>query len=346
MLLAFICTCVLFTACDRSPEAASSNDHLQSAPTDEPRQRRTIARVWDTLSTVGGSVNDTTVINGNEVFIRGDTLIVSDVGGRRIVAYSTKGELLWAFGRGGAGPGEFRQISDVSIESTGRVLVLDAINRRVTSFNPWDGSFTETALRDFGRPTQLIGLRRGVYLVSTMSSPDTPFTLVDTTGNVLERASHAWPGLANVDPMAAQLWLTRTYKDQWVAAFSLASGFVTYDSVLTPLVKGDYVDAVEFPRVRVTRDGDTEVREFADYAGCTACSITTDSGILFVVAGTDPDHRSRWIDAFALADGSYQGSYLLPEPARALAVKADTFYVLRNEPAPGILVLSPNPETR
>ncbi len=334
---------ILLAGCDRGTRPSTSDSGLQSARSQDARERQVLARHWDTLSTVGGSIDDTTVINGNELFLRRDTLIVADFGGRRLVAYDTAGQLLWTFGRGGSGPGEFRQITDVSIGGDGRILVLDAINRRITSFSPWQGTFTEAALRDIGRPSQLIGLRKGVYLISTMASPDTAFVLVDSTGNVLQRATHAWPGLSKVHPMAAQLWLTRGPTGVWVAAFSLASGFVAYDSVLTPLVKGDYVDPVEFPSVKVTRDGDSEVQEFVGSAGCTACSIATDSGTLFIVAGTDPDHRSRWVDAYGLADGTYHGSYLLPEPARAIATKNDTFYVLRNEPAPGILVIRPQP---
>lgn len=94
------------------------------------------------------------VVNGEAVFARptglavtarGDLLVV-DTLGCRVVEMSPNGSIGHAFGRRGAGPGEFNYPTDITVARDGRIFVVDSMNARVQIFSAGGGF-----LGEFGR---------------------------------------------------------------------------------------------------------------------------------------------------------------------------------------------------
>jgi hypothetical protein len=63
-------------------------------------------------------------------------LLVADRYRARLLRYSATGELVGAYGRFGAGPGEFRGIDGLAEDSLGRLFVVDSRLNRVTVLSP------------------------------------------------------------------------------------------------------------------------------------------------------------------------------------------------------------------
>ena len=92
---------------------------------------------------------------GVAVAANGDIFVTDGHGqNNRVVKFSRDGRFIKAWGRTGAGPGEFDQPHDISIGgSQERVFVADRSNNRVQIFDQ-DGNFI-AAWRQFGRPSAI-----------------------------------------------------------------------------------------------------------------------------------------------------------------------------------------------
>ena len=107
---------------------------------------------------------------GVAVAANGD-IFVTDGHGKndRVVKFSKDGRFIKAWGRHGAGPGEFDQPHDVSIGgSQGRVFVADRGNNRVQIFDQ-DGNFI-AAWKQFGRPSAVFVSKDDTLYVSDSQS--------------------------------------------------------------------------------------------------------------------------------------------------------------------------------
>jgi len=63
-------------------------------------------------------------------------VVVGHGGGREVRAYTAAGKPLWTSGRDGQGPGEFRNLTRVTLLAADSVAVLDAVSRRLTLLDP------------------------------------------------------------------------------------------------------------------------------------------------------------------------------------------------------------------
>ncbi len=101
----------------------------------------------------------------------GDIIVSDGHGGKtnaRIVKFTADGKFITAWGRRGAGPGEFGVNHSLAINSAGRVFVADRGNNRVEIFSP-DGAFL-AEWKQFGRPSGLFIDKNDVLYVSDSES--------------------------------------------------------------------------------------------------------------------------------------------------------------------------------
>lgn len=138
---------------------------------------RTIdASRWDTLYVVGGGPEDTTLLRTRLIAAGGGVLYAYDYGDSRLKAFDSRGTFRWAFGEAGAGPGEFRNPTHVSVADDGRIWVTDGGAGRITVVNP-DGALDRHLSFD-GRLIQRVIPRANMRLVF----PSTSELLMGCTG--------------------------------------------------------------------------------------------------------------------------------------------------------------------
>ncbi len=92
--------------------------------------------------------SDIVVADNGDIFVADGHL---DDGNNRVVKFSSDGKLIKAWGKTGYGPGEFRTLHAVTIDSRGRLFVADRSNSRIQIF---DQQGTHLASwTQFGRPS-------------------------------------------------------------------------------------------------------------------------------------------------------------------------------------------------
>jgi sugar lactone lactonase YvrE len=84
----------------------------------------------------------------------GDIFVADGHVNNRVVKFSKSGTFIKAWGKKGAGPGEFSVPHAIALDSRGRVFVGDRGNRRIQIFDQ-DGKFLEQWTQ-FGRPSGLL----------------------------------------------------------------------------------------------------------------------------------------------------------------------------------------------
>lgn len=92
--------------------------------------------------------SDVVVADNGDVFVADGH---GDDTNNRIIKYSSDGTFIKSWGQTGYGPGEFRTVHAIAIDSRGRVFVADRSNNRIQIFDQ-DGNFLATWTQ-FGRPS-------------------------------------------------------------------------------------------------------------------------------------------------------------------------------------------------
>lgn len=88
--------------------------------------------------------------------------------GDRLVRYSKTGKFIRAYGKTGKGPGEFRGIHQLALDSQGRLFVADRSNSRIQIFDKNMNFVAEW--RQFGRPSAMTILKDDTMVVTDWES--------------------------------------------------------------------------------------------------------------------------------------------------------------------------------
>ena len=91
--------------------------------------------VFEVVDTVALEEADDVIIANPTVTFDGEHLVMSDMYAFQARVYATSGELLWAGGRQGSGPGEFTGPVMARRDRAGRIVVLDLTSSRATAFD-------------------------------------------------------------------------------------------------------------------------------------------------------------------------------------------------------------------
>lgn len=123
--------------------------------------RNVMVADWDTLWSVGGSLEDSLLLYPGQVESSDSMLAVLDFSSNRITAIDLDGRHLWTFGGSGRGPSELKSARDLAFRSARKLAVLDPGNGKIVELDR-DGrlerTFSTGTLAIMRRP---IGFRIG-----------------------------------------------------------------------------------------------------------------------------------------------------------------------------------------
>jgi hypothetical protein len=313
---------VLVSACIGGQDGRDSGERIV---------RHGVGREWSLAFAVGGAP-DTTFLDPLFVEAHGNQVAVWDDGRRALLLFDARGELLWRFGRSGAGPGEFARVRDIAFGPGGRLYVLDAGNGRLTSII--DGRVVDRIPLGAatGMPDQMIV---GDGAIRVLAVGPRPLVVIDSAGSIVARDSlpHIDPRL---HPMATQAVMAGTLHE-WALAFVFGGGWIGF-----PLgdegdgYHGQLVDDPGFPEVE--RSGRYDARLLS--AGPVIKSISVDDGTVYLHR-YDRVEQAGYLDRFSLHDRTYDGSWRLPpeaSPAYVSSVSDRFVALLKADPSPTLLV--------
>ena len=151
----------------RTPEGTRGHQVIKFSPDGE---------VLMTLGTPGVPGDGPSSFNAPSAVVVADNgdIFVADGHGNdtnnRVVKFSSDGTFIKTWGQTGYGPGEFRTLHAIAIDSRGRVFVGDRSNNRIQIFDQ-DGNFL-SSWTQFGRPSGIFFDRNDQIYVADSESDD------------------------------------------------------------------------------------------------------------------------------------------------------------------------------
>lgn len=318
--------------------AACANDR-DPAP---PRERRMQTVAWDTVFTVASNAQDSTLLMPFRPVGGGGGVYVADFYGNRVLHFDRRGGLRWRFGRTGSGPDEFRRIRDLKLDSAGHVWVLDEGNLRATVLDSAGSVLERIPLDRINGSPQLLVPLGGAGPLVVVDRTDSPFVRVRGDGSVVERRVFPWDGFRELSYLAGQFTSgMRPGSNTWAAAMQMGDGFFVFHGTRWAGYRGRYVERVEFPQIERRRVEGGEVTQFKTPPVEAGKSVTLSPTRVYVLFGGTGAHSRRIVDTYAVANGRYLGSVVLPRRVDSIAWDDGGFYVVYNSPYPTLAYWRP-----
>jgi hypothetical protein len=297
--------------------------------------RRIVVSEWDTAFVAGRGAEDTSLLMPFRPVAGHNGVYLADFYGDRVLRYDGTGRLLWAFGRKGAGPGEFLRIRDLKVDSAGRAWVFDAANQRITILTLQGKADRLIPLGPVGRATQgIVPLRDGGAVLITYDSRN-PLVHIAPDGSVAEREPFPWPRFRELSFMASQLTSAADgATGHWVAAFQMGNGFFPFDGLTSLGPRRDFVENVEFPEIEQVRNGNGMETRMKSRPVTAAKAVSLSPTRIYVLFGGTGPYARRVVDTYTLENGSYVGSLLLPQVVDDVAWGDGSLYAVYTDPYP------------
>ncbi len=154
-------------AAARTPEGTRGHQVVKFSPEGEVLMR------LGTPGTPGSGPNQFNAPSGVVVADNGNIFVTDGHGdntNNRVMKFSSDGAFIKSWGQTGFGPGEFRTLHAIAIDSRGRVFVADRSNNRIQIFDQ-DGDFL-ASWNQFGRPSGIFFDRDDHIYVADSESDD------------------------------------------------------------------------------------------------------------------------------------------------------------------------------
>ena len=259
--------------------------------------------------------------------------LVADWGEFTIRAFDAEGQPTWVAGGAGQGPGEFLGFWDVEYDATGELLVLDARTGRLTVLDSTGALLSTHSLPGRGRPAEVMPSEwvSGTRTVMPADKSAGIWYALGEGGRIRGNGPRLLENLPN--PMASEAFATPLADGGAAVVFRWSDWIVFLGPAgeIRRTVNG--IEPMPFPSVVTTdlaaltqpifRGMRGTMTRIDPGAGTAVYSVTADASRLFILFGGKTENARRIVDTYAVSDGSYQGSYLLPHAVRDIALLAD-----------------------
>lgn len=305
-------------------------------------------RVWAdvtvaTRAVVGGAL-ESELLDPQPFAVGEEVAAVFDYGDMAVKAFDLEsGALRWATGREGAGPGEFRNPTDIVVSAADTVWVLDPQAMRISVIGP-DGSLS-----------RLVSIRERIrrfivgeeHLIGARSRPDRgPFVVLDRDGEyVADLDVPAW--ISELPAMAFELRMAADRMTGNVAAVLWYTGGILLggaDDTELREFQGVVRGEVPEPMVLTPMPNVTAVR-LPPSARPIVRDVAIDGTRVYVLAVDDTDGR-RTVDILDVYDerGGYLHSLRLPHAVSRLEARNGRLFALQRDMLPAITEIVVNSE--
>lgn len=294
--------------------------------------RRILTDRWDTVAIIAPeSVDDTTLLYVSQLMEWNGDYAVRDHKNLNLRYVSRNGELIWAFGRVGGGPGEIQTLQGIWTGPNGLLWALDYNGAKILGFDEHGQVVRERSLLHLPVIPSALGFL-GRHLIATTHIPD-PFLMVLDTGTLALEKAMSFPAQDSLSTAWNFHAKIATGEDILVVAMGYGPGFV--------VLRGDeirfhpYIEHIPWalksgPRVRARG---------ADSARYGATSAAVDNGLIYMLSGGRPIRQAHPAEPTTLidvyeTDGSYLHSFRLPSHFSKMT-RSDDDFVLFNESEEG-----------
>lgn len=317
-------------SCEMEDRATPRDEAATAEPRTASDARRFVAAVWDTVFIIGGAIQDSVVFLPRTLTAGAGRLYVYDYGDTRLKAFDDSGDLIWTFGKPGAGPREFGNVFDIELDSRGAIWAIDAGNGRIAVVDP-DGTPNDIIPYASRMVRDVLPTRDGV-LVTPMSPAKVLWLALDSAGSV----THEQPLPEIADLTRTHFMARGTFaalgpgQRTWSAVFPFGNLLLVHDGRRLRCA-GRLVEGEPFP----------DRWETGSRPPVWAAGVALGDSSVFVLARGQTDAALRMVDVYSSRNCGYSRTLRLPVRATAIASDDGTFFVAYEDPAPAILALRP-----
>lgn len=270
-------------------------------------------------------------------FDRRGRLHVLDGGNSRVQVFEADGTYAGTLGRAGEGPGDLLRPEGLWVYPDGEVVVADTGNRRLQRFGPAGDPLPPVAV-DF-LPLDVVGTGEAMWVLRL---PPPTFVLGPDPEPLVHRLERdGTPGGAFVAPAVADVGILYFMVNALRIAAAPGAGFAVADTHVHSRIRKHDREGTLDAEIPVLYKADVWAplgrlpealsEESLAAVARTASDLAWDPvrGLYWLLAGYVDRHRNdgSWVAGRELyryrADGTYQGSVMLPFAARRLSVAPD-----------------------
>ena len=255
-----------------------------------------------------------------------DQIVLLQPHDARILALDVvTGQTKWSAGRRGAGPGEFLQPQSLFPRAGSGIGVVDSRQGRITIFSSSGSLVSEVTGDMFGREVQNV-CDAGEHGLLALQLPYFGVVRANDEGKVVLRDSLVWPDTTmNRSTYFRQAFWANSREGRCVTFAMMGNYFAEFDAVaLKPLAFRPYLVPLKFPKPVGERNGFPTY----DAKGSSAAAGVISEDNFYVLYGGQREPYYRIIDVYALTDGAYRYSMMLPRQAYFIDVAGGSLLVI------------------
>lgn len=314
-------TCVLVAL-----QAACTVEDTGHAESDRSAPR--MVDLGNAITTVGGSVADTLLLQPVALTTDGTYAFLFDYGDFRLKAFDlVSGQLEWSTGRPGEGPGEFKNPTQVALSSSdGTIWVVDAGAGRIAVLDRDEVIRYESLAAGAERVERVVRLRDG-GLAIVFSTSEKFAAFLEPTGELEGSLQFPFEGFSSANPYQRQIEVAVAEDGRrWVAASFFTSDFAVFAGAEAQCTS-------HTRRVRLMSELGGELNP----PFRTGAAAISDSTMVLLTRSDDRDQLDL-LEFYDPRDCRYLFTARLPGRARGVALRDTRLVALVIEPAPALYV--------
>jgi hypothetical protein len=317
--------------------AAEASGQVARSQTSGKPSRKMASGAWRIVSTIG--LDTDLFAHPIALASSGNRFVVVDEDA--IHSFTTTGKQEWRFGRTGSGPGEFRQILSVAMDSSGNTLVYDDALARLSIIDAAGRLRRETQLT--ARTDRAVFSNGARYLLLNTAS-DTLSRVVDSSGVV--GPIHALPvDLGRFTGITREMSSIVPIQAGFMVTFRWSSRMMIVSPTGSVIRNCTGLDSLSFPDV-VTRQFNAKVEGVkvlrstrVDPSARAAVFRAALVGDQLLIEPSISSSRSHVLDVYSQPCGKYVESRPFPYPVIQMAGTRTMLIAMMSEPVPHVLIL-------
>lgn len=325
--------------CDRGQaQRVIVNDTISAVTASTGDRRIAWEATWDTL------LRFATVGDGRErparVAVTPQHVVFFGEREKALIAVDSTGTERWRVGPLLPSGDSLRAVVDLRPSRGGGVLALDPRSRRLIEVAGSGRVQDEVEIDGTALPSaalQLDGNRRLVLASDTT----TPFMVLGARKQPGRFMAFPNPAYAKLHTLARAGILGAGERGEWVFAFQLGDGLVSFRDTMVAGPLGAYAERVQFPAVVEEHGSDFRVTRLGRITRAATAAVVL-RGETFVLFGGETADKARLVDVYSFPESKYRYSFRLPAKAIDLGV-VDGHLVALTASAPRAVVRIADP---